>query len=331
MECKHIYAVQFSMKLKSSVEKDVKKEMPEEITFRPENCPECNGKEIVKRGKRKTQYGENQLFGCKSCGYRFTPDNGFSRMKHDPKAITLVLDLYFKGVSLRKICDHLKQFYEIAVNPTTPMRWIKKYLKILGEYADEYKADVGNIWHSDEMTIFIKKEDEEKYYEWLWNIMDADTRFLLACRVTKTRFVKDARKPLRDAKKRANNRPDVIVTDGLRAYQSAVPNVFYKNNSPIQNPHYRCEGFEDKVNNNILERLNGTFRERMKVMRSLSTHDGADAYVDGMRTYYNYIRPHQGIDGLTPAELAGIKLALPRNKWMGMIERASKQKRKACS
>ena len=148
-------------------------------------------------------------------------------MKNEPKAITLSMDLYFKGVSYRKICDHLKQFYNLEVSQTTPMRWIQKYLKILSEYAEQYKADVGNIWHSDEMTVFIKKEGEKRYHEWIWNLMDADTRFLLACRVTKTRFVEDAKKPLKDAKERAGKRPDATVTDGLQAYQTAIPNEFY--------------------------------------------------------------------------------------------------------
>jgi len=34
---------------------------------------------------------------------------------NDPKFIYLTLDLDFKGVSLRKICDHLKQFYDLKV------------------------------------------------------------------------------------------------------------------------------------------------------------------------------------------------------------------------
>ncbi|RLG17762.1 MAG: hypothetical protein DRO65_04590 [Candidatus Altiarchaeales archaeon] len=41
-------------------------------------------------------------------------NNGdFLKLKYDPRIITLTLDLYFKGVSLRKISDHLKQFYNL--------------------------------------------------------------------------------------------------------------------------------------------------------------------------------------------------------------------------
>lgn len=320
-DCKHVIAVRFSLKLKADIKTEYETEI--ETEFKPDVCPSCKGKDIIKRGVRKTKYGEVQRYLCKSCEYRFAIDSGFSRMKHDPKAITLSMDLYFKGVSLRKICDHLKQFYSMKVNPTTPMRWIRKYLQILSEYSEKYKVEVGNIWHSDEMTIFIKKEGQEKYYEWLWNIMDAETRFQLACRVSKNRFVSDARRAFKDAKKRTDVRPDAIVTDGLQAYKSAVLKEFYDHTADVQNPHVRLKDFETKPNNNIVERLNGTHRERMKVMRSLSTELGAEEYAEAMRIYYNYIRPHQGINGLTPAQMAGVPIDLSGNRWQKMIELVS--------
>ncbi|MGB7787291.1 IS6 family transposase [Methanoregula sp.] len=240
-------------------------------------------------------------------------------MKFNPKVITLTLDLYFKGVSQRKIADHLKQFESVEVTQPTILIWIKKYLKLLGGYSEKYKADVGNIWHSDETTIFIKKDGEKKYYQWIWNVMDAKTRYLLACQVTETRFVKDARKPLRAAKGVTNVRPDAIVTDGLQAYKEAVKAEFYDHEAFIQNPHIRLKDFETKPNNNILERLNGTFRERTKVMRSFDSALGAEDFAAGMQTYYNYIRPHQGINGMTPAQMANIPINLMGNRWETMI------------
>jgi len=43
---------------------------------------------------------------------------------------------------------------------------------------------------------------------------------------------------------------------------------------------------------------------------------------ENMRIYYNFIREHSALDGLTPAEMAGINLNLGRNKWMGLIEQS---------
>ncbi len=328
MDCKHIFAVKFSMKLKADVETDYEEISVKVDDFKPASCPECKSHDIIKSGIRKTDFGEAQRYKCKSCGHRFTIDKGFSRMKNEPKAITLSMDLYFKGISYRKVCDHLKQFYGLEVSQTTPMRWVEKYLRILSEYVEQYKANVGNVWHSDEMTVFIKKEGEKRYYEWIWNLMDADTRYLLACRVTKSRFVDDSKKPLQDAKERAIKRPDAIVTDGLQAYQTAIPNEFYDKTASIRNPHIRLYDFETKPNNNILERLNGTFRERAKVMRGLYSDETAENFMDASRVYYNYLRPHMALDGKTPAEAAGINLNLKGNRWMKMIEQSVEHQKK---
>jgi len=45
--------------------------------------------------------------------------------------------------------------------------------------------------------------------------------------------------------------------------------------------------------------------------------------VDAFRIYYNYLRPHKNLDGLTPAEFSGLKLDLGRNKWLGLIEKST--------
>ena len=152
--------------------------------------------------------------------------------------------------------------------------------------------------------------------------MDAKTRYLLSCQVTESRQINDATKALRKAKETANRRPDAIVTDGLPAYKDAVKAEYFDIGAPIQNPHIRLKDFETKPNNNILERLNGTFRERTKVMRSLNSEITAAEFATGLQTYYNYIRPHQGINGLTPAQMAGIPLDLTGNRWEKMIELA---------
>jgi transposase-like protein len=316
--CKHCFAVQFSLKLKTDVEEDATEKQLEKAN--PVIiCPYCKSVNIVSRGKRKNKYGEVHVFGCKDCARRFTRDIGFNRMKHTPETITLTLDLYFKGLSDRKIVDHLKQFHKVIVVHTTVLRWIKKYLALLGKYAEKNKVDVGKLWHVDETTVFIKKEDTKRYYQWIWNVMDSKTRYLLACQVSEDRYVKDARKVLKQAKDTASVRPDVIVSDGLQAYKIAVRAEFYDHAAPVQNPHLRLKNFEIHPNNNILERLNGTFRERTKVVRSFDNPVGAQEFAAGMQTYYNYIRVHQGIGGLTPAEMAGIPLDLTGNRWMTMI------------
>jgi hypothetical protein len=59
-------------------------------------------------------------------------------------------------------------------------------------------------------------------------------------------------------------------------------------------------------------------------MWSLDSALGAEEFVAGMQTYYNYIHPHMGINGMTPAQMANIPINLMGNRWETMIELAVK-------
>lgn len=58
-----------------------------------------------------------------------------------------------------------------------------------------------------------------------------------------------------------------------------------------------------------------------KVVRALRTLESAP--LDGQRIYYNHIRPHQGLNGKTPAQAARLDLNLGKNKWESLIKKAS--------
>lgn len=78
-----------------------------------------------------------------------------------------------------------------------------------------------------------------------------------------------------------------------------------------------------KANNNIQERLNGEFRDREKVFRGLKKDDSPA--ILGIKLYHNFIRPHMGLDGDTPASRAGIDVK-GDNKWLTIIQAAAKSK-----
>ena len=129
IECKHIHAVKFWLALKDKLKA--------EATFSPEKavekpkCAYCNSPNVVKNGKRNCNGWTKQRYLCRDCKRTFIQNKDFSKVKAEPKIVTLVLDLYFKGLSLRKIKDHLKQFYGIEINHSTIYRWIKKYMKLI--------------------------------------------------------------------------------------------------------------------------------------------------------------------------------------------------------
>lgn len=237
-------------------------------------------------------------------------------MQVTSKMVTVALDLYFKGASLRKITDHLEQFYERKLDHTTILYWVKKYSAIISQYAETLSPPLGGIWHADEMKVKTKRDE----WSWLWHVMDSETRFMVANLVTKQREVGDAQELFKEA--REAGKPELLITHGLQSYHRAFNKEFYGHHQ--ESEHVVAEGLTARSNNNKVERLHNTVRERVKVMRGLHSDKSAAVFNEGFKTYYYYIRPNQALKGKTPAEVAGVDLKLGENKWLGLVKKATK-------
>jgi len=310
--CKHIYPVYFSLNFREHV---TSKNLALEITSPDqEQCSNCGSMHIQKWGWKYRKDGTRvQRFKCMSCSHRWNAKTeGFERMRANPHAITVALDLYFKGVSLRKIVDHLNQFERVNVSHVAVLKWIQKYVVVMRDYVHAMKPELSRVFHADETKVSIRGQ-----WVWLWHLMDGDTRFLLANHVSQGRNVADAQFAFREAKATAKVEPRVLLTDGLGSYGPAARREF------SDAVHVAGVGLQGRLNNNCMERYHGTFKERNKVMRNLKNTD--TPILDGQRIYYNHIRPHQGLNGKTPAQAAGLELDLGVNKWESIIKKAGKK------
>jgi transposase-like protein len=72
---------------------------------------------------------------------------------------------------------------------------------------------------------------------------------------------------------------------------------------------------------NKIERWHGTFKDRTKVMRGFKSPETANNVLQGWLVYYNYFRPHESLDGKTPAEVA--KTSLPYKNWLDVVKSKS--------
>ena len=80
--------------------------------------------------------------------------------------------------------------------------------------------------------------------------------------------------------------------------------------------------FDGTVHNNKMERMNGEIRDREKVVRGVKKENSP--LLSGLQIYHNYVRPHMGLEGKTPADLAGIRVE-GENKWVTLIQNASRK------
>jgi transposase-like protein len=64
---------------------------------------------------------------------------GFLKSHYDPKVVTLALDLCFKGASLRKVTEHIAQFYAVKVSNVTLIKWVRKFSQLIDNYVNTLK------------------------------------------------------------------------------------------------------------------------------------------------------------------------------------------------
>jgi len=320
LECKHILSVFVSKELRHNIvnNSDVK-----EIEKESELICKCGSINVIKDGVRKNKSGTIQRFKCKECQREWSDNLGFANNKVNSKVITVALDLYFKGVSLRKVKEHIKFFYGISVSHVAILGWIQKFGEVVTPFVDSLiPKEMSGVYHVDEMAVHVRKEEIDKgHYQWLWNMMDNTTRFWISSKVSQRREVADARAVFQDAKKKSPT-PIAIIHDGLHSYNEAYYKEYYemegKRVRNVRSVSVRHKGLNQKV-----ERLNGVFRDREKVMRGMDHKESAQKLIDAYRIHYNFIRNHGSIKQ-TPAEKAGIKLDLGQNKIENLIKLASK-------
>jgi len=313
VKCKHIWAVQFSLKMREQVRKNV---VIEEVAI--SNCVFCHSSNIKKFGVRKNKSGGIQRFICADCGKTFSVNIGFERMKHNPQAITSAMQLYFSGESLRNTMKSLR-LLGVEVSHKTVYMWIKKYVKLMQDYVEKIVPNVGDTWRADE--LYVKIKGDMKY---LFALMDDETRFWIAQEVAESKYKHDARKLFELGKKATGKKPMTIITDGLPAYHDAYKKEFRTLKYP-RTEHVNAIKLSGNMNNNKMERFNGEIRDREKTMRSLKKND--TAILKGYQLFHNYIRGHEGLDGKTPAEACGITVQ-GKNKWLTLIQNAKITERK---
>lgn len=222
-----------------------------------------------------------------------------------PQQVGAAVDMYYDGLSYRRVAENIGDYFDRPTDAASVFNWVKKQSARAKAVVDDIKVDTGPEWVADELAV---KLNGRQY--WIFNVMDARTRFVLAAYLSPERTTRAAQTAMAMARERSANPPLVIKTDGLRSYREGVRNAFPTH--PVK--HVVSQGIRAEINNNLSERLQGTFRDRDKTLRGLKKQDSGQAYIDGLVLNYNYFRPHIGLGGKRPAERAGA--AIPFKSWL---------------
>ncbi|MGC8558772.1 MAG: IS6 family transposase [Nitrososphaeria archaeon] len=295
-KCKHIYAVQYFLMLR-------KISLGLDTTEEQVKCPKCGSTDIIRRGFRDSKKERVQRYSCRACGFRFSES---LQSRTAGYIIVSALDLYFRGLSLRQVSEHLDATYGVTVSPATVLRWLRKFSEIADELLQ--KKVKSERWGVDETIVHLSGRKIA-----LWTLMDLDTRLLIAVQVSRNRDETQARNLFEIGKKVAGT-PMEIISDGAKFYSPAISESM--KGSEIL--HVSGPGLASQVNNNKVERLNGTIKKRVKSIGAFRSLETATMFAKGFRFYYNFVKPHRSLSGKTPAQAAGISDR--KLKWKELVK-----------
>ncbi|GMG97684.1 hypothetical protein EN5CB1_25100 [Tepidimicrobium xylanilyticum] len=98
-------------------------------------------------------------------------------------------------------------------------------------------------------------------------------------------------------------KPNAIVSDRYNAYNVPVKTVLGKNVK-----HIRVESFKDDISNNLIESFHHQFKAWYKTKQGFNSFESANNLISMFIFFYNFVRPHSSLNGLTPAQVAGLNL-----------------------
>jgi len=238
-KCKHVWAVEISWTLRKRVEQS--------LVIQPvsvSDCLFCHSSHLKKFGVRRNLSGGIQRFACLDCGRTFSINLGFEKMRASPQVITSALQLYFTGESLRNVQKFLR-LQGVNVSHVSVSAWIAKYVRLMGDYLEQMKPQLGDTWRTDEMYLKVKGNPK-----WLYAMMDDETRFWIAQQVSERKWVSDVRPMFREAEQRAGKRPKVLISDGAHNFETASRKEWYSCHPETCTTHVRDIRLGGEVHNN---------------------------------------------------------------------------------
>ncbi len=269
------------------------------------NCPVCQSDRVWKIGKQRGQ----QRYRCRDCKKDFRANGKAKGRRMDAELMGSAIRDYFTGKSYKQIAEGLKEEYDLPKEPSkaTIYEWVTEYTKEAAKEMKGHKAKTGGHWVADEMEVKVGGKKA-----WLWNVMDSETRYILASYLTSRRDAQAAKVVLRRAAEAADKPPKSITTDKLRSYIKPIKEIL------PEARHVQSEGIRANINNNLSERVQGTFRDRIKTLRGLENIKSGNRYLDGWTLTYNLFRNHESLGNKPPGLRA--KVNPPFKEWADVVK-----------
>jgi len=309
--CKHVYAVCWWVAVKG-----LASALKSELDDSKPKCPRCgSNNHVIGYGHRYCKHGPSKRFKCKRCGVTFTSRSGFEGLKSQAYIVALALDLYFRGMSLRKVSEHLEIYHKTKVSYTTIYSWIRKFTEIVYNYLKDLPLPAGFRCCSDSTVLRLKDR-----HVILWGLLDHETRMLIAEHVSRRKASEEALNLLKKGINSNGEGPMEVVTDGASEFSEAMDKLSESAGKPI----VHIQSSLKTGLNNRMERFFGTLKERAKLALHFNSEEGINTFTKGFLIHYNCSRGHLGLKGKTPYQATNLTQA--KLSWLDLVKMAKDHK-----
>ena len=202
--------------------------------------------------------------------------HNFKRMRYPVQIIITALSMFYLGKnSFRNISLILKTTFNIKVFHTTVSNWCIKFAPLF----DDMRIQLVSLLdlNSDDGFHLSPHRDSPQ----------AVSLFSEAVKLGK---------------------PSAVVSDRYLAYKVPVKAVF------DGAKHIRVQSFKDDISNNLIECFNKQFKAWYKTKQGFSSFESANNLISLFVFFFNFVRPHSALNGLTPAQVAGLNFSKRRKR-----------------
>jgi len=254
----------------------------------------------------------------------YVPTVDLPKITASPHVLGLILTYHVNyGIPLRKTAALMFDVHGVKISHQTIANYCYAVAPRIKPFIDHYPYELSHSFCGDETYIKVHGK-----WQYIFFFFDSIKKIILSYRVRKNRDYQSAILAVNDVLVKFKEIPQNLnlVTDGNPIYLLAqqwfaqhgisfdVTQVIGLTNDDPVSAQYRPL-------KQIIERLNRTFKVNYKPTTGYGAQSGAIASVTLFVAYFNFLRPHTGLDGQIPALIPELQ-TLPNMpaKWLRLIK-----------
>lgn len=99
------------------------------VIMKEVRCPKCNGRNVIRKGRRKTKFGYRQFYYCKDCGEGFIGSRLLNKT-YGPRVITNAISYYNLGNTLEESAKLTNRRFKVNISKSSVHQWLKEFREI---------------------------------------------------------------------------------------------------------------------------------------------------------------------------------------------------------